>query len=174
MTHRGRALVFDTVEDYNLVAPDPDMDVTADDILVIRGAGPRGYPGMPEVSNVVLPTKLLAAGVEDMIRICDGRMSGTSYGTVVLHVTPETALGGPLALVETGDEIALDVPARSIQLEVSDEELARRRANWTAPVLPYTSGYTWLYINHVNGADKGADLDFLVGSRGHAIPRDSH
>jgi len=174
MQHRGRALVFDTVEDYNKVAPDPDMDVTADDILVIRGAGPRGYPGMPEVSNVVLPTKLLEAGVEDMIRICDGRMSGTSYGTVVLHVTPETALGGPLALVETGDEITLDVPARSIRLEVSDEELASRRANWTAPVLPYTSGYTWLYINHVNGADKGADFDFLVGSRGHAIPRDSH
>ena len=174
MQHRGRALVFDTVEEYNAVATDPDLDVTADDILVIRGAGPRGYPGMPEVSNVVLPTKLLEQGVEDMVRICDGRMSGTSYGTVVLHVTPESALGGPLALVHDGDTISLDVPARAIVLEVDDDELARRRAGWKAPEQVYESGYTWLYVNHVLGADEGADFDFLRGARGHQIPRDSH
>jgi len=174
LQHRGRALVYDTIEEYNLAAKDPDLDVTADDILVIRGAGPRGYPGMPEVSNAVLPTKLLEAGVEDMVRICDGRMSGTGYGTVVLHVTPESALGGPFALVRTGDEITLDVPNRSLRLEVDDAELERRRQEWKAPEPEYTSGYAWLYVNHVLGADDGADLDFLQGRRGHAIPRDSH
>jgi L-arabonate dehydrase len=174
LQHRGRALVFDTVEEYNAVAPDPDFDVTEDDILVIRGAGPRGYPGMPEVSNVVLPTKLLERGVTDMLRICDGRMSGTGFGTVVLHVTPESALGGPLALVHTGDEITLDVPARQLRLEVDDDELAARAAAWTAPEQTYTSGYAWLYVQHVLGADAGADFDFLRGQRGHAVPRDSH
>jgi dihydroxy-acid dehydratase len=174
LQHRGRALVYDTIEAYNVAAKDPDLDVTADDILVIRGAGPRGYPGMPEVSNAVLPTKLLEAGVEDMVRICDGRMSGTGYGTVVLHVTPESALGGPFALVHTGDEITLDVANRSLRLEVDDAELERRRAEWKAPEPEYASGYAWLYINHVLGADEGADLDFLRGQRGHAIPRDSH
>ncbi len=174
LQHRGRALVFDTVEEYNAVAPDPDFDVTEDDILVIRGAGPRGYPGMPEVSNVVLPTKLLERGITDMLRICDGRMSGTGFGTVVLHVTPESALGGPLALVRTGDEITLDVPARQLRLEVDDDELAARAAAWTAPEQTYTSGYAWLYVQHVLGADAGADFDFLRGQRGHAVPRDSH
>jgi dihydroxy-acid dehydratase len=174
LQHRGRALVFDTVEEYNKVAPDPDFDVTEDDILVIRGAGPRGYPGMPEVSNVVLPTKLLERGVTDMLRICDGRMSGTGFGTVVLHVTPESALGGPLALVRTGDEITLDVAARQLRLEVDDDELAVRAAAWTPPEQPYTSGYAWLYVQHVLGADAGADFDFLRGQRGHAVPRDSH
>jgi dihydroxy-acid dehydratase len=174
LQHRGRALVFDTVEEYNAVAPDPDFDVTEDDILVIRGAGPRGYPGMPEVSNVVLPTKLLERGITDMLRICDGRMSGTGFGTVVLHVTPESALGGPLALVHTGDEITLDVPARQLRLEVDDDELAARAAAWTPPEQPYTSGYAWLYVQHVLGADAGADFDFLRGQRGHAVPRDSH
>ena len=174
LQHRGRALVFDTVEEYNAVAPDPDFDVTENDILVIRGAGPRGYPGMPEVSNVVLPTKLLERGITDMLRICDGRMRGTGFGTVVLHVTPESALGGPLALVRTGDEITLDVPARLLRLEVDDDELAARAAAWTAPEQTYTSGYAWLYVQHVLGADAGADFDFLRGQRGHAVPRDSH
>ncbi|MDQ0377040.1 IlvD/Edd family dehydratase [Amycolatopsis thermophila] len=174
LKHRGRALVFDTVEDYHAVADDPDLDVDETSILVIRGAGPKGYPGMPEVSNVALPAKLLKAGVTDMVRICDGRMSGTGYGTVVLHVTPESAAGGPLALVRTGDLITLDVAARTLNVEVSDEELAARRAAWQAPPAPYTSGYTWLYTQHVLQADEGADFDFLRGRRGHAVPRDSH
>jgi dihydroxy-acid dehydratase len=174
LTHTGTALVFDTVEDYHAVADDPDLDVTPDTILVIRGAGPKGYPGMPEVSNVALPTKILKAGVTDMVRICDGRMSGTGYGTVVLHVTPESAVGGPLALVETGDEITLDVPSRSLTLNVGETELAARREAWKAPDNPYTSGYTWLYTEHVLQADRGADFDFLQGKRGHTVPRDSH
>jgi dihydroxy-acid dehydratase len=174
MRHRGRALVFDTPEAYHAVAGDPDLDVSADDVLVIRGAGPRGYPGMPEVSNVPLPAKLLKAGVTDMVRVCDGRMSGTGYGTVVLHVAPEAAAGGPLALVRSGDVIALDVPARTLTLEVSDDELATRRSAWTPPADAPTSGYAWLYTQHVTQADEGADFDFLRGSRGHAVPRDSH
>ncbi|AZM47495.1 dihydroxy-acid dehydratase [Streptomyces sp. WAC 06738] len=174
LQHRGRALVFDSPEAYHEVCDDPELDVTADDILVIRGAGPKGYPGMPEVSNVPLPTKLLKAGVTDMVRICDGRMSGTGYGTVVLHVAPEAAVGGPLALVRTGDEIELDVAGRRLSLEVSDEELAERRAAWTAPEPRHTSGYAWLYTEFVTQADEGADLTFLRGPRGHAIPRDSH
>jgi dihydroxy-acid dehydratase len=174
MKHRGRALVFDTPEAYHEVCDDPDLDVDSEDILVIRGAGPRGYPGMPEVSNVPLPAKLLKRGVTDMVRICDGRMSGTGYGTVVLHVTPEAAVGGPLALVRTGDTISLDVAARSLTLEVPDEELARRRAEWTPPSTEPASGYAWLYTQHVLQADEGADFDFLRGSRGHAVPRESH
>lgn len=174
LSHTGTALVFDTVEDYHAVADDPDLDVTPETILVIRGAGPKGYPGMPEVANVALPTKILKAGVTDMVRICDGRMSGTGYGTVVLHVTPESAVGGPLALVETGDEITLDVPARSLTLHVDDDELAARREAWKAPDNPCTSGYTWLYTEHVQQADNGADFDFLQGKRGHGVPPDSH
>ena len=174
LEHQGRALVFDTVEDYYAVADDPDLDVDERSVLVIRGAGPRGYPGMPEVSNVALPAKLLKAGVTDLVRICDGRMSGTGYGTVVLHVTPESAAGGPLALVRTGDLITLDVTARTLNVEVPDEELAERRASWQPPVSPYAGGYTWLYTQHVLQADQGADFDFLRGSRGHAVPRDSH
>ncbi|WAL69830.1 dihydroxy-acid dehydratase [Amycolatopsis cynarae] len=174
LTHRGRALVFDSAEDYHAVCDDPELDVDANTILVIRGSGPKGYPGMPEVANVPLPSKLLKAGVTDMVRICDGRMSGTGYGTVVLHVTPESALGGPLALVRTGDEITLDVPARTLTLEVGDAELNRRRAAWRPPRPPSDSGYTWLYGEHVLQADQGADFDFLRGRRGHAVPRDSH
>jgi dihydroxy-acid dehydratase len=173
LTHRGRALVFDSPEDYHAVAADPGLDVTADDILVIRGAGPRGYPGMPEVANVPLPAKLLRAGVSDMVRICDGRMSGTGYGTVVLHVSPEAADGGPIALVATGDVIHLDVPGRTLTLEVADDELQRRRAAWSPPPMP-ASGYAWLYTQHVLQADEGADFGFLRGSRGHDVPRDSH
>ncbi|MGH3658404.1 MAG: IlvD/Edd family dehydratase, partial [Micromonosporaceae bacterium] len=174
LKHEGRALVFDSPEDYNAVSDDPDMDVEASDVLVIRYSGPKGYPGMPEVSNVPLPTKLLKAGVTDMVRICDGRMSGTGYGTVVLHVSPEAAVGGPLALVRTGDRILLDVPARTLTVDVSDAELARRRAEWTPPEQKYTSGYAWLYTQHVLQAHEGVDFDFLRGSRGHAVPRESH
>jgi dihydroxy-acid dehydratase len=174
MRHRARALVFDTPEQYHAVCDDPNLDVKADDVLVIRGAGPRGYPGMPEVSNVALPAKLLKAGVTDMVRICDGRMSGTGFGTVILHVSPEAALGGPLALVRTGDIIELDVPGRRLSVEVSDDELKRRRESWSPPTRAPTSGYAWLYVQHVLQAEQGADFDFLLGSRGHAVPRESH
>jgi dihydroxy-acid dehydratase len=174
MKHRGRALVFDSPEAYYAVCDDDDFDVDADDVLVVRYAGPKGYPGMPEVSNVTLPAKLLKKGVTDMVRICDGRMSGTGFGTVVLHVAPEAALGGPLALVETGDMIELDVAARSLHLDVADEELARRRSAWSPPAPKARSGYAWLYVEHVLQADGGADFDFLLGGRGDAVPRDSH
>lgn len=174
LRHRGRALVFDSPEEYHAVCEDPDLDVAADDVIVVRGAGPRGYPGMPEVANVPLPSKLLKAGVTDMVRICDGRMSGTAFGTVVLHVAPESAIGGPLALVQTGDEITLDVPGRTLTLEVSDEELARRREQWKPNLPPPRGGYAWLYDQHVTQADEGADFDFMQGSRGSDVPRDSH
>jgi dihydroxy-acid dehydratase len=174
MKHRGRALVFDGPEHYHAVCDDPDLDVRADDVLVIRGAGPRGYPGMPEVANVALPAKLLRDGVTDMVRICDGRMSGTGYGTVVLHVAPEAAVGGPLALVRTGDTIVLDVPARSLTVDVSDAELAARKAEWTPSGATPASGYGWLYTHHVMQADAGADFDFMRGTRGHDVPRESH
>ena len=143
-------------------------------MIVVRNCGPRGYPGMPEVGNVPLPARLLRAGITDMVRISDGRMSGTGYGTVVLHVTPEAALGGPLALVRTGDRINLDVPERTLTLEVSDDELARRRAAWTPPVSDSASGYTWLYREHVEQANLGADFDFLRGRRPATVARDSH
>ncbi|MEV6665023.1 IlvD/Edd family dehydratase [Streptomyces nigra] len=174
LTHRGPARVFDSPEAYHEVADDPDLDVDENTVIVIRNAGPKGYPGMPEVSNVPLPTKLLKAGVTDMVRICDGRMSGTGYGTVVLHVAPEAAVGGPLALVRDGDPVVLDVPNRTLHLDVDDAELARRRQEWTPPVEQYAGGYTWLYTQHVEQADRGADFTFLRGSRGHAVPRDSH
>lgn len=174
MKHRGRALVFDSPEDYHAVCDSDDFDVTAEDVIVVRYAGPKGYPGMPEVANVVLPAKMLRSGVTDMVRICDGRMSGTGFGTVVLHVTPEAAAGGPIALVRSGDMIELDVPARTLHLEVAEDELDRRRAAWQAPAPKAASGYTWLYAQHVMQADAGADFDFLRGSRGHEVPRDSH
>jgi dihydroxyacid dehydratase/phosphogluconate dehydratase len=150
--------------------------VDANTVLVLRGCGPKGYPGMPEVSNTPLPKKLLAQGVRDMVRICDGRMSGTAYGTVVLHVAPEAAAGGPLALVQTGDEITLDVPGRALTLEVSEEELLRRRPN-PATLAGFASpvrGWERLYIDHVQQADTGADLDFLVGATGDHVSRESH
>ncbi|MGP3970343.1 IlvD/Edd family dehydratase [Streptomyces sp. 6N223] len=174
LTHRGPARVFDSPEAYHEVADDPDLDVDENTVIVIRNAGPKGYPGMPEVSNVPLPTKLLKAGVTDMVRICDGRMSGTGYGTVVLHVTPEAAVGGPLALVRDGDPIVLDVPNRTLRLEVDDAELERRRTAWKPPAPRHTGGYAWLYTQHVQQADRGADFDFLRGSRGYHVPRDSH
>ncbi len=174
MKHRGRALVFDSPEAYYAVVADPDIDADEDTVLVIRYCGPKGYPGMPEVANVPLPAKLLRRGVTDMVRICDGRMSGTAYGTVVLHVAPEAAAGGPLALVRGGDWIALDVPSRTLTLEVPGDELDRRRAQWTAPPPAARRGWTWLYTEHVQQASSGADLDFLVGGSGHEVGRDSH
>jgi len=174
LRHRGRALVFDRPEDYHAVAGDPALPADENTVLVIRNCGPRGYPGMPEVSNVPLPTKLLRAGVRDMVRICDGRMSGTAFGTVVLHVTPEAAAGGPLALVRTGDWVQLDVPARRLHLDVPDAELAERRQHWQPPPPAAARGWVRLYTEHVLQADAGADLDFLVGASGHEVPRDSH
>ena len=173
LRHSGRAVVFDSPEEYHDICDSPDLPVERDDILVIRGAGPKGYPGMPEVANVPIPRKLLDDGVTDMVRISDGRMSGTAYGTVVLHVAPEAAVGGPLALMRTGDRITLDVPSRTLTLDVPDSELSRRAA-WKAPAAAPTGGYDWLYLNHVQQADKGADFDFLTGRRGAAVPRDSH
>jgi dihydroxy-acid dehydratase len=176
LRHRGRAVVFDSIEDFHARIDDPDLDVDADSVLVLRGCGPRGYPGMPEVSNMPLPTKLLEQGVRDMVRVCDGRMSGTAYGTVVLHVAPEAAAGGPLAVVRTGDMISLDVATRRIDVDVPAEELAARTpseatlAGFAAP----TRGWERLYIDHVGQADTGADLDFLRGSSGSAVARDSH
>ena len=176
LRHRGPAVVFDSVEDFHARIDDPDLEVDADSVLVLRGCGPRGYPGMPEVANMPLPTKLLEQGVRDMVRICDGRMSGTAYGTVVLHVAPEAAAGGPLALVRTGDVISLDVPARRLDLEVPAEELALRVTS-EAAAAAYADprrGWERLYVDHVQQADTGADLDFLVGSSGSAVARDSH
>jgi dihydroxy-acid dehydratase len=176
MRHRGRAVVFDSVEDLHARIDDPDLDIDADAVLVLRGCGPKGYPGMPEVANMPLPKRVLEQGVRDMVRICDGRMSGTAYGTVVLHVSPEAAAGGPLALVRTGDVISLDVAARRLQLEVPDDELARRTPN-DATLAGFANprrGWERLYVDHVLQADTGADLDFLLGSSGSEVSRESH
>jgi len=174
MKHRGRAVVFESIEHYKQRIEDPALDVDPTCVLVLKNCGPKGYPGMAEVGNMGLPPKILQQGVEDMVRISDARMSGTAYGTVVLHASPEAAVGGPLALVRDGDMIALDVDARTLQLEVPDEELARRKAAWTPPVLLVPGGYQQLYVDHVAQADTGADFDFLIGCRGHAISRESH
>lgn len=173
LKHRGRAVVFENVEELHAKVDDDALDIDEHCIMVLKGAGPKGYPGFAEVGNMPLPRKVLQKGITDMVRISDGRMSGTAYGAVVLHVSPEAAAGGPLALVQTGDMIELDVPARRLHLDVSDEELARRRAAWQAPELP-RRGYYRLYVEHVLQADQGADLDFLVGSSGAPVPRDSH
>jgi dihydroxy-acid dehydratase len=176
LQHRGQAVVFDSIEDMHARLDDPDLEVDANSVLVLRGCGPKGYPGMPEVSNMPLPKKLLQQGVRDMVRICDGRMSGTAYGTVILHVTPEAAAGGPLALVQTGDWIVLDVPARRIDVDVPQEELDARVPN-VATVEGYARprrGWEKLYVDHVMQADTGADLDFLVGSSGDRVSRESH
>lgn len=174
MQHRGRAVVFKDIEDYHARVDDPDLDIDETCVMVLKTVGPVGYPGMPEVGNMTLPKKLLDKGITDMVRISDGRMSGTAYGTVVLHVSPESAIGGNLALVENGDMIELDVANKRIHLEVSDEALALRRNNWVQPVPAATRGYVNLYIKHVQQADKGADLDFLVGGSGSTVTRDSH
>ncbi len=177
MQHRGRAVVFETIEDYHARIDDPALDIDENCVMVLKNCGPRGYPGMAEVGNMPLPAKLLKKGVTDMVRISDARMSGTAYGTVVLHTAPEAALGGPLALVRNGDMIELDVTGRRLHLDVSDSELARRRAAWTAPVPTGTAtagGYAKLFVDHVLQADRGCDFDFLVGQRGAAVPRQSH
>ncbi len=176
LVHRGPAVVFDSIEDLRARLDDPDLDVTEDSVLVLRGCGPRGYPGMPEVGNMPIPAKLLARGVRDMVRVSDARMSGTAYGTVVLHTVPEGAAGGPLALVRDGDPIVLDVPGRRLDLDVPPEELARREPApaMTAALPGPHRGWQRLYIDHVMQADQGADLDFLVGASGHEVTRDSH
>jgi dihydroxy-acid dehydratase len=176
LTHRGRAVVFDSIEDLHARIDDPDLDVDAQSVLVLRGCGPKGYPGMPEVANLPLPTKLLREGVRDMVRICDGRMSGTAYGTVVLHVAPEAAAGGPLALVRTGDYVVLDVPNRRLDIDLPPDELAARTpdADTVAGFAAPRRGWEQLYVQHVMQADTGADLDFLVGSSGGDVSRESH
>lgn len=171
LRHRGRALVFDSIEAYDEAIEDPDLDVDADTVLVVRYAGPRGYPGMPEIGNLALPRKLLEQGVTDMLRISDARMSGTSYGTIVLHTAPEAAVGGPLALIETGDVIEIDAEAGTLNVDLPDDEIERRRTTWTAPPPIAERGYVRLYVDHVQQANRGADLDFLVGSSGHPVPR---
>ncbi|HEV7606461.1 MAG TPA: L-arabinonate dehydratase [Steroidobacteraceae bacterium] len=173
LKHRGRAVVFETIEEFKARIDDEDLDIDENSIMVLKGCGPKGYPGMAEVGNMPLPPKVLRKGITDMVRISDARMSGTAYGTVVLHVAPESAAGGPLALVRTGDIIELDVPARRLHLDVSDAELAKRRAAWVAPEPP-KRGYYKLYVEHVQQADKGCDLDFLVGGSGTTVTRDSH
>lgn len=174
MQHRGPAVVFENIDDYKARLDDPDLDVDENSVLVLKNVGPKGYPGMPEVGNMSLPKKLLAKGVIDMVRISDGRMSGTGFGTVVLHVSPEAAVGGVLALVQDGDMIELDVANRRIHLEVSDEELALRRSLWKPLELGYNRGYVNLHIKHVMQAHEGADLDFLKGGSGDQVLRDSH
>ena len=174
LIHRGRAVVFEDIDDYKARIGSDDLDVDETCILVLKNCGPRGYPGMPEVGNMGLPPKVLKTGVTDMIRISDARMSGTAYGTVILHAAPEAAAGGPLAAVQDGDMIEVDVPNRRLHLDVTEEELARRLDGFASPVARPAGGYAQLFHDHVQGADTGADFDFLVGARGHDVPRDSH
>ena len=174
MVHKGRAVVFEDIEDFHARIDDENLDVDESCILVLKNCGPKGYPGMAEVGNMPLPPKVLRKGITDMVRISDARMSGTAYGTVILHTAPEAAAGGPLGLVKNGDIIELDVPNRSLHLHVSDEELAARKTKWSAPTPKLDSGYWKLYIDHVLQADEGVDLDFLKGKRGAFVPRDNH
>jgi L-arabonate dehydrase len=174
MKHRGPAVVFETIEDYHSRIDDPNLNIDENSVIVLKNVGPVGYPGMPEVGNVDLPEKLLRKGVKDMIRISDGRMSGTAAGTVILHVSPESAVGGTLALVQTGDMIELDVEKRKLHLDVSEEELEKRRSAWTAPKPMAERGYVKFYIDHVQQADLGADLDILQGGSGAEVTRDLH
>jgi L-arabonate dehydrase len=167
-------VVFEDIEDYEHKVDDPNLDVDPSCILVLKNCGPKGYPGFPEVGNFPLPRKILAQGVSDMIRISDARMSGTAYGTVILHTAPEAAAGGPLALVQTGDFIEVDVDQRRLHLDVTDQELARRRQSWTPPKAHDNRGYLKLYTDHVMQADRGCDFDFLVGSSGTNISRGNH
>jgi L-arabonate dehydrase len=167
-------VVFENIEDFHQRIDDENLDIDENCVMVLKNCGPKGYPGMAEVGNMPLPPKVLRKGITDMVRISDARMSGTAYGTVVLHTAPEAAAGGPLAIVRNGDIIELDVPKRRIQLQISDEELARRLAEWQAPEPPLKSGYWKLYVDHVLQADEGVDLDFLVGKRGAFVPRDNH
>jgi L-arabonate dehydrase len=174
MRHKGRAVVFESIEDFHKRIDDPKLDIDENCVMVLKNCGPKGYPGMAEVGNMPLPPKVLKKGITDMVRISDARMSGTAYGTVVLHAAPEAAAGGPLALVRDGDIVELDVARRKLQLHVPEAELARRRRQWKAPKPPMSRGYWKLYIDHVLQADRGADLDFLVGRTGPMVPRDNH
>jgi len=174
LQHKGKAVVFENIEDYKARIDTPELDIEADSIMVLKGCGPKGYPGMPEVGNMALPSKLLEQGVTDMVRISDARMSGTAFGTVILHVAPESTIGGPLALVENGDEITLDVAGRGLHLHISDAEMQKRKAQWQPEESDYYRGYAKLYIDHVMQADQGADLDFLVGNSGSKVSRESH
>ncbi|MFT7599914.1 MAG: dihydroxy-acid dehydratase [Acidimicrobiales bacterium] len=174
MTHRGKAVVFESIEDYHARIDDPDLDVDENSVMVLKGCGPKGYPGMPEVGNFGLPRKVLEKGIRDMVRISDARMSGTAFGTVVLHTAPEAAAGGPLAVVRDGDIISLDVPNRTLDLEIDDAELEKRLKLWVQPDPTYHRGYYRLYVDHVLQADQGCDFDFLVGSSGPAVTRDAH
>ncbi len=174
MQHKGRAFVFEDIEDYKARVNLPDLDLDQNSVLVLKNAGPKGYPGMPEVGNIGLPKTMLDKGITDMVRISDGRMSGTAFGTVVLHISPEAAVGGTFGLVQTGDIIELDVPNRKLMLHVSEEELAERKKRWKAPDLGYARGYTKMYIEHVEQAHEGVDLDFLKGNSGSEVKRDSH
>jgi len=166
-------VVFETIEEFHARINEEGLDIDESCVMVLKNCGPRGYPGMAEVGNMLLPPKLLRKGVADMVRISDARMSGTAYGTVVLHVSPEAAAGGPLALVHSGDMVTLDVPKRLLRLDVDDNTLAARRARWTPPPIP-ERGWLKLYVERVLQADKGADLDFLVGRSGARVARDSH
>jgi len=174
MKHKGRAVVFEDIDEFHRRVDDPALAIDETSVMVLKNCGPKGYPGMPEVGNMSIPAKLLKRGITDLVRISDGRMSGTAYGTVVLHVSPEAAAGGTLALVKEGDLIELDVAKRKLQLHVSDAEIAARRAAWKKPRPHLTRGYWKLYVEHVNQASDGADLDFLVGKSGSAVPRDNH
>ncbi|TFL17538.1 L-arabinonate dehydratase [Jannaschia formosa] len=174
MRHRGRAVVFKDIDDYKARIGDESLDIDESCVMVLKNCGPRGYPGMPEVGNMGLPPKVLRKGIKDMVRISDARMSGTAYGTVVLHTSPEAAAGGPLAVVRDGDMIELDVAVRRLHLDIPDEELSARLAAWTPTVPRPESGYARLFHDHIQGADTGADFDFLVGCRGREVPRDSH
>ena len=174
MVHRGRAVVFEDIEDYKAKVDRDDLDIDETCVMVLKNCGPRGYPGMAEVGDMALPAKLLKRGITDLVRISDARMSGTAYGTVVLHTSPEAAAGGPLAVVQNGDFIELDVGARRIHLDISDEELAERLAKWEPAVPRPDGGYVQLYHDRVTGAETGADFDFLVGCRGNAVARESH
>ncbi|QJR14785.1 IlvD/Edd family dehydratase [Usitatibacter palustris] len=174
MKHKGKAVVFENIEDFHSRIDDPKLPVDANSVLVLKNCGPKGYPGMAEVGNMPLPERILKKGITDMVRISDARMSGTAYGTVVLHTAPEAALGGPLALVQDGDMIELDVSKRKLELLVSEKELAKRRKAWKPPKPPMQRGYWKLYVDHVNQACDGADLDFLVGKSGAGVPRDNH
>ncbi len=174
LTHRGRAVVFEDIDDYKAKINDEALDIDENCIMVMKNCGPKGYPGMAEVGNMGLPPKVLRKGITDMVRISDARMSGTAYGTVVLHTAPEAAVGGPLAVVRDGDMIEIDVPARRLHLDIPDEELQARLAAWQPAAAPPQSGYAWLFHTHVEGADTGADFDFLKGCRGAPVGKDSH
>jgi dihydroxy-acid dehydratase len=174
LQHRGRAVVFEDIDDYKAKIADDDLDIDETCVMVLKNCGPKGYPGMAEVGNMGLPPKVLKKGITDMVRISDARMSGTAYGTVILHVSPEAAAGGPLAVVRDGDMIDIDVEKRRLELDISETELAERLTAWKQPGSGNLSGYAWLHDAHVQGADTGADLDFLRGCRGSAVARESH